>query len=116
MPSWYTVREDGNIDLNVSKIGAMLGAAPLGAGEVDLNIEARLEKSEARNTGGHPNRILVDVCSLPGPKLGDTSRRSAAGCHVIRITQTENSVNSDNNVTGSENSYEEFTFKKQCVK
>ena len=39
--------------------------------------------------GGNPNRILVEVCCSHESKLGDTSRRPAAGCHVIRITQDD---------------------------
>ena len=52
-------------------------------------VSPRLEKSEARNTGGAPNRILVEVCCSHDSKLGDTSRRPAFGCHVIRITQDD---------------------------
>ena len=52
-------------------------------------VSPRLEKSEARNTGGVPNRILVEVCCSHDSKLGDTSRRPAFGCHVIRITQDD---------------------------
>ena len=64
------------------------------ASKVDVSgmpaaVSPCLEKSEARNTGGAPNRILVEVCCSHESKLGDTSRRSAVGCHVIRITQDD---------------------------
>ena len=52
-------------------------------------VSPRLEKSKARNTGGSPNCILVEVCCSHESKLGDTSRRPAVGCHVIRITQDD---------------------------
>ena len=52
-------------------------------------VSPRLEKSEARSTGGVPNRILIEVCCSHESKLGDISRRPAVGCHVIRITQDD---------------------------
>ena len=64
------------------------------ASKVDVSgmpaaVSPRLEKSEARNTEGAPNRILVEVCCSHESKLGDTSRRPAFGCRVIRITQDD---------------------------